>query len=235
MDYLQYQANQIFQDVQKLGFNVHSEPNPIGLSHDEQKTIAYYALQSMPTSNWLEIGSFCGGSACIISKAMIKSGFENKLICIDRSNEFIVQFWYNVKRNETENYVIRVSEDSYKVEDLLKIPKLSFAFIDGWHSFKHALIDFEIVNDKLEENSFVLFHDTDGLTKENFDNYLENCKINYDFWMKEPVPHPDCHGQTYNVTDCCAYILDKYKNYELVEIPQEYKGKNSITVLKKIK
>ena len=42
---------------------------------------------------------------------------------------------------------------------LLKGQRLQFAFIDGWHSFDHALVDFFYVNKMLDVGGIVAFHD----------------------------------------------------------------------------
>lgn len=44
--------------------------------------------------------------------------------------------------------------------DLLrKDQRLQFAFIDGWHSFDHALVDFFYINKMLDVGGIVAFHD----------------------------------------------------------------------------
>ncbi len=60
----------------KFGYVPHCYPNPIGLWENEQESLMWTSLNSNPATHWMEIGSFCGGSATImcIARRFLKAG-----------------------------------------------------------------------------------------------------------------------------------------------------------------
>lgn len=68
--------------------------------------------------------------------------------------------------------------------------KFDFAFIDGWHTFDHALIDFFYVSRLLEVGGVVVFHDVDMPSINRLLRYIRNYP-SYEFaGSKEGISYP---------------------------------------------
>ncbi|MBP8979847.1 MAG: class I SAM-dependent methyltransferase [Syntrophobacterales bacterium] len=118
----------------------------------------------------LEIGVAFGVSSLFICGAMARTGGE-KHIAIDigpikkENSDELDRFGlalYNLARCGYGQLVEpRVSPSEISLPDLLRHgQRIQFAFIDGWHSFDHTLVDFFYVNKMLDVGGVVAFHDT---------------------------------------------------------------------------
>lgn len=210
------------RDLYPFRFTIHQYPNAIGLWKNEQESLAYFALQADPTYNWMEIGSFCGGSATILCLTKKRINAANKnIISVDRN------FVYRTDETAYASFIANTAQfpdmsqmiacDSIKLSELYSGEPLSLVFIDGWHSFKGAFHDFKTVLPWLTTNAIVLFHDVaqQPWSEQFVEYYYQKALDNYDEWMSEPLPNPDPQGQTYHLDELVSYIIKEY-NFELI-------------------
>ena len=59
----------ITRNFKRFGIKPHQLPNAIGMWPNEQECLLWCALNSNLEDNWMEIGSFCGGSAVLLCLA----------------------------------------------------------------------------------------------------------------------------------------------------------------------
>lgn len=139
-----------------------------------------YAFQRLPSDNpILEIGTFAGLSACVISYLLHRHGRTNSLICVDpwewegMTDEdemlpgishrdymlHIRQQWLMHTIALCKKRPIPFAEKSDDFFDWLKKP-ISFSYIDGDHSLDQSRRDFLNVDRWLEVGGFILFDDT---------------------------------------------------------------------------
>jgi predicted O-methyltransferase YrrM len=117
----------------------------------------------------LEIGVAFGISSMFICEVLARIG-ATKHIAIDlgpirkRGSEALDRFGLGLLNLERCGYGHLV--ESYAMPSEIALPdllrhgqRLQFAFIDGWHSFDHALVDFFYVNKMLDVGGVVAFHD----------------------------------------------------------------------------
>ncbi len=107
-------------------------------------------------------------------------------------------------------------------------------FIDGWHSFKGCLVDFQTIEPFLISGGFVSFHDTwqQPYRKDDMAIYSNLANNNYDLWMQEKLPADPHSKQTYNLDCVVAYIIQEYK-YQLVDNPMLDGTTNCFVTLRK--
>lgn len=216
----------LMQEFDKFGIKTHQMPNAVGMWPNERECLLWSALNS-PEGKWMEIGSFCGGSAvllCLARRFLAKSKGEDS-IPLDQS---IVSVDYNfnpmfdVNVYNTGGFV----KESRKIEcDSIELDKhyegdpLSFVFIDGYHSFKYAFNDFSLVDPWLVPGGMVAFHDVSPMMhapEQSFNKYID--KI-YKEVLETPSGKLLGDKEDFLLDQAVAYILKHTDKYERVEIP----------------
>lgn len=223
-----------------LKFTIHQYPNAIGLWKNEQESLLWLALNANPAFNFMEIGSFCGGSAALlcIGKEHRNLFIGTKVLSVDRNfieehrRDKIAYEMFVKNMQNFPNTSVMLPYESNDLKNYTPSHKISFAFIDGWHSFKGALLDFETVLPWLTDDAFVAFHDTaqQPYTDEQLLKYYRSAQDNYEEWMKEELP--SWKEQTYNLDELIAYILHQYE-FEYVENPMLDGTKNCLAAIRR--
>jgi len=81
----------------------------------------------------------------------------------------------NIKRNNWTNFEIIEELSEIALPELLKKnKKYDFAFIDGWHTFDHVMIDFFYINRMLKIGGVITFHDLDMPSQKKLFRYILN-------------------------------------------------------------
>lgn len=227
----EFQTKQIVDNhFPSFGLRPHCMPNAIGMIRSEQEALTWLALNSDPNYNWIETGSFCGGSAVLLclARRLLKGG--PSIVSVDRS--FNVMFDVNLARFRDISKKLAI--DTLELDDHYDKTPISFALVDGWHSFKGCLHDFDIINKYLTDNAYVAFHDVEPITEDNLDALYDTTKVNYEEWMKEQLPRDQYNpGEKFHIEHCMAYII-KERGFELVKFPDNIGvGKNGLAALRK--
>jgi predicted O-methyltransferase YrrM len=231
-------TEKFIQDVMdkfdSFGFREHQYPNAIGMWKEEQEALVECLTQVDPKYDWLEIGSFMGGSACLmcIAKKLDLFGYisGSNVVSVDLNfSRFANAFNRNVYRvGKFQECHQKLEISSWKLLEHYNNP-ISFAFIDGWHSFKGAYLDFKNVDKLLVDDGIVAFHDVSPQPYKttDIDSYYEAYKENCTLLMSEKLPGVDFDSdeeyhkaevqQNFALDELVAYIL-KERNYELVNL-----------------
>lgn len=226
----------ILEEFDRFGFTPHQYPNPIGMFLDDQKSLIYFAL-SAPQGNFIEFGSFAGGSAVLLSLVQRKKG-NGKVFSVDSNfNHCNKAFDRNLyKVGKFQDISIKVecfSQELFLVRDRYKIQDISLVLIDDWHSFKACIQNFRQIEPFLLENAIVCFHDCSPYphTNEKIKQNYKWAKENYEEMMQEKIPkitpltkeeyHRLEQNQNFRIDEAVAFIIKEY-NYEIVELPTKY-------------
>lgn len=130
----------------------------------------------------LEIGLATGVSAMFICETLKELG-NSRHIVIDpgQNNKTEYDDWqgiglYNLAQCKYDDIVTLLDEPSeISLPKLLKQNlKVNFAFIDGWHTFDHALLDFFYINRMLAVGGVVVFDDAHFPSINKAINYISN-------------------------------------------------------------
>ena len=125
--------------------------------------------------NTIEIGCAYGVSSLYICAA--SSQYENY------SHTVVDAFqtdWKNIgvlnlKRAGFTSFELIEKLSELALPQLLeKNKKYDFAFIDGWHTFDHVMIDFFYINRMLEVGGVITFHDLDMPSQKKLFRYILN-------------------------------------------------------------
>ncbi len=134
-----------------------------GIHKDEAQLLARLVAEIDPVVS-LEVGLGYGFSAMTICAASARSP-ERRHIVIDPHQS---RYWNNGgMQNLSEagfGEMVELREDfSFRVLPALERDgrSVDLAFIDGWHTFDHAFVDFFFVDRLLRENGLVIFDDAD--------------------------------------------------------------------------
>lgn len=204
----------IIEEFDTFGINSHSLPNAIGLWPNEQECLVNAAVLSGKDDNWIEIGAFCGGSAILLGLTKKHLSANGEITSIDNNFNQYHFYDYNVFGRGKFTNVRKLECDSTYFLNYYNKP-ISFAFIDGYHSFKQALTDLQNVNKILKIGGIVCFHDVSPQCYSSED-YLNEKFIevnsNFDFYM-------NTNKEDFYLDEVVAYAVNKYgfklKNLEI--------------------
>jgi hypothetical protein len=149
----------------------------------------------------LEIGSWAGGSAITICKALEKSSINGKLYCVDnwtpffnksnidlkkwtyktmhkaaKKNKIFNLFLYNIKSAKVNEMVHLLKGFSKDILPYLRSESLDFIFIDGSHSYENVLYDLESAKELLKEDGIICGDDLELQYFEINCSNIENIK-----------------------------------------------------------
>ncbi len=133
------------------------------ISEDEGSLLHDLVLRYQPTRS-IEVGCSFGISAHYICEAMQKvSGKEH--IVVDSGQRLGVRwagFYHLLQSGYGHLLTFHVARSQEVLPDLCaKGIRVDFAFIDGWHTFDHALVDFFQIDKMLNVGGIVAFDDAD--------------------------------------------------------------------------
>jgi predicted O-methyltransferase YrrM len=110
----------------------------------------------------IEIGCAYGISSLYICSALSKAESPSHTILDPFQSEWKSIGTLNLKRAGFDFYTLMEERSEFALPDLLKRGStFDFAFIDGWHTFDHVLLDFFYINRMLAVGGVVVFHDVD--------------------------------------------------------------------------
>lgn len=215
---LQYYENNwpfieaVMDKFERLGILPHTLPNAIGMWPNEQECLVWTVSQCAPEEDWLEIGSFCGGSSVLLGLARQCMRAEGNVIAVDKA--FNPMFDYNVGRSGVADQIVKVQCDSRKLlqhyNDLI-----SFAFIDGFHSFKQVIHDFEVINGIIDEGGVIAFHDVSPMMHTHNQAHMD---ILYKYVEDNWNSLMSGNEQDFRIDEAIALICKDF-NYEIIDIP----------------
>jgi predicted O-methyltransferase YrrM len=137
---------------------VHSQ---ISAAHAEA---LYRTVLKLRPTTIVEIGLACGVSALAMLTALDELGGDRRLISIDPNQ---ASQWKGVGRRCIARAGLSNRHSLIEQPDFLALPKLvelqteiQFAYIDGWHTFDYALLDFFYLDKLLASGGIVAFNDS---------------------------------------------------------------------------
>jgi hypothetical protein len=131
--------------------------NDISLMLWPERVLLYATVYGLRPERILEVGSFRGGSALIMTAALDDIGGEGRIVCIDPEPKVSPETWARIGHRAA-----MIAEQSpwaqAKAPDLAG-GRFDFALIDGNHSYDCVLLDTEASLAVLTDQAYLLFHD----------------------------------------------------------------------------
>lgn len=133
----------------------------------------HYGISAMPDGAVLQLGIFCGASACVLAFANRASGSSYKSVVavepfykvdIDDSNATIDDAYVEARENMVRlglgkrDLTLVVQWDVDFIMDIWRLP-IRLALIDSSHFYEHTLDEIHALVPYMAENGFMLFHD----------------------------------------------------------------------------
>jgi predicted O-methyltransferase YrrM len=133
-------------------------------------------ISSKKLKHALEVGCAYGISSAIICQAIKENGTGvNYIIDPFQQEQWDNEGLRNLEQAGLTNYELIQEKSEYALPDLAKSNLfIDFAFIDGWHTFDHTLIDFFYVNKILQVGGVVVFDDCNWTSIEKLIHYVNN-------------------------------------------------------------
>lgn len=113
-------------------------------------------------TNTLEVGCAMGVSSLAICEGISKNSHESIHTIIDpyQTTDWKSVGIYNLKRAGFQNFRILEKPSEFILPKLAQEEfKIDMAFIDGWHTFDHTLVDFFYINRMLKPGGIVVVDD----------------------------------------------------------------------------
>ena len=149
------------------------------------------------TINILETGTARGFSSICMAKALSDSEFEGSICTLDVLPHFKNMFWNcaadhtkgDQNRNDllndwadlTERYIIFMQGFTKHILPTISLSRINFAFLDGAHTFKDVMFEFNAISNRQKDGDIIVF---DDYNKKDFPgivkavNYIER-EMNY--------------------------------------------------------
>lgn len=207
-------VNSVIESFDRFGILPHTLPNAIGMWPNEQECLVWCALQSIPGYNWLEVGSFCGGSTVLLALAKQIHDKTSQVISVD--NNFNPMFDYNVfTKGKFHKIVQKIQCNSCDILQHYNSP-LGFVFLDGWHSFSAIINEFQLLEPLMSTDCIIGFHDVSPkMLDNNNKSYIKDC---YDFGIKNWNNLMNSNQQDFRLDEAIAIICIQH-GYEIINIP----------------
>ena len=138
--------------------------------------------------NIVDIGTARGFSSLCLAKALENNNISGKIFTFDILPNRSSFFWNSHTdisqgqlsriellkpwRNLVDKYIIFFSTATFNSLNIVDIPKIHFAFIDGSHSFKDVFLEINYLIQRLDNNSILIFDDYD---EELFPGVVKAC------------------------------------------------------------
>ena len=158
--------NEVLREIARTGFTVlPSGENVKVTSHIDEScgALIQRVIREIRPQVAVEVGLAFGISTLYILEALKETG-AHKLIGMDPAQHD--QYWrggglHAISRAGYESLYEFHESTSQQVLPALAAQgqKIGFAFIDGWHTFDHTLIDFFYIDQMLEPGGVVVFDD----------------------------------------------------------------------------
>lgn len=161
--------NEILEEIIFFGTTktIDGKPKKVNaqISKEEGKLIQD-SIQSIKAEISLEVGLAFGTSALFICDSLVKTK-RTKHYVIDPYQMYENSYGgiglNNLKKAGYENIIKFIEKSSHLALTELESQniQIDFAFIDGWHTFDHALVDFFLVDKILKIGGIVIMDDSD--------------------------------------------------------------------------
>lgn len=232
--------DEIMDDWSIFGYKSHSYPNVAGFWLEEGRNLVELAL-SAPSGDWAECGSHHGASACLLATAIRNQKLNNRFWAFDI--KISPEFKTNVfKKGKFDDIVEPHQGNSANLKDFFEhwdgiiqlgdMPQFSFVFLDGWHSFKAVVTEFEAFLPYLVDNAVIALHDCQPREGVILQDVTYRAKAHYDSYMNSDMPDVDSSNlekyhaaeaaQDFLILEAACYLADKY-GLEFIPTPDEYK------------
>lgn len=202
---------QISAKLSNLGVKPHGLPNAIGLWPNELECIVWCAGQADPKGSWVEIGCFCGATSVALALAKDNEG----LVCVDL--DFNPMFDVNVANARVGQRIQKIEDDSSCLHHHKIDAPVSFAFIDGYHSFKQVVRDFDGLAKYFEVGSVVAFHDVSP--KMDDPSYRDKLMRQLDADDDRVDELLADKSENFLLDEAVCYLLQRNPEFEYLTIP----------------
>jgi len=128
---------------------------PVWMTMSE-RVVLYGLIAGLRPHRCLEVGTFRGGSAMIITAALDDLG-QGRLACVDPNAQVLPEHWQSIAHRATLFH--GPSPDVLPQASQSVGGKFDFALIDGDHSTEGVIRDIEGTLPHLEDHAYLLFHD----------------------------------------------------------------------------
>jgi len=164
---------------------------------DREILIDYASKANLLEGEFLEIGSYHGGSALYICHAMSNS---KKLNCVDINRH--KQFNDTIKRYGLENRIDFYHMD-YKdfLKNHSKGKKYSFIFVDNDHTYESTKLLREALWENLTVGGYMIFHDYSHRDYPGVKRYLDE--------FSRSCQDANVIGPAYKYSNSCSFVIQK--------------------------
>lgn len=209
---------QVMNEFKRFNIKHHQMPNAIGMWPNECECLIWCLSNAPSGSNWLEIGSFCGGSAVLMGLTRKHIESSNRIFCTDIG--FNPAFDQNVfATGRFQDSITKLEMDSSNLRQVKEVQQVGFAFIDGFHSYRQVLNDFYAIQDKLVDGAIVGFHDVSPYMWN--ETYLKLTRVSVEDFEKDKVDTEKTrpNDEDFQIDQAICKILKENPSYEIVDIP----------------
>ena len=147
-----------------------------GISPECSEALYRTVLTRQPELS-VEVGFAYGASTLSLLTALEETGGKGRLISIDPDQSTA---WRSVGSSNVKKADLTARHQVIEAHDYIALPELikcgvqiDFAYIDGWHTFDYALLDFFFLDKLLEPGGICALNDCDMLAINKVIRFIE--------------------------------------------------------------
>ena len=146
-------------------------------------------IESNSYSQTIEIGCALGIGSLFICKSILHNSESNNYIIDPYQNTY----WQgigisNLRDHNINNFTLIEKPSEIALPELLNQKKeFDFGFIDGWHTFDHALLDFFYLNRMIRVGGTIVIDDANWNSISKVLDYIRNYPC-YELFFPEKIP-----------------------------------------------
>jgi len=164
--------NPVLQDILKTGSVYATEGGePIHCLAEISPEVGEFLqrlIASLRPAVGVEVGLAFGISSLFICEAMKAARPDARHIVIDPSQHDPAETWKGIGLKNLERAGFREMVEFHEKQSQVALPELEargtqidFAFVDGWHTFDHTLVDFFYIDRMLRVGGIIALDDND--------------------------------------------------------------------------
>jgi predicted O-methyltransferase YrrM len=124
----------------------------------DEAVLLYSVVREVVPKSSMEIGFCCGGSGMAFLKAIQDNGLGHHYACDPYQSTYAKNRGLeNVRQAKLDSLL--TFQEAFPEAAVSNIPRVQFAFIDASHLYDLTMLDFVLVDKKLDVGGVVAFHD----------------------------------------------------------------------------
>jgi predicted O-methyltransferase YrrM len=235
-------VNQVIEDIERDGMTILPDGERVRIHSGvgpESGRVIRHAIEAASPTTGCEVGLAFGVSTLYILDAMRDFG-AGRLIGMDPAQHD--QTWrggglYNLQRaGLSDKYSFHEAKSQFVLPRLAEVgTRIQFAFVDGWHTFDHTLVDFFYLDLMMDVGGIVILDDVGYPALQRLAHFIVTNR-QYSIFDSDPRPVTSTWrrgAKSIAQSICLPLVRDNHTPNKESRLLQEPVNRSSLIALRK--